>query len=235
MKRDILDRLVAARAAGVPVALVTDLTSGMQSLVFRDAVHGSFGLDERHLAQVRERIHLDSSGLVEAEDDEDGARLFVHVHNPPLRLVLVGAVHIAQLLVPMARLVGYAITIVDPRAAFATPERFPGSTLVSTWPDEALTGLTIDARTAVVTLTHDPKLDDPALVVALRSPAFYIGALGSRRTHAKRLDRLRDLGLTEAETAHIHAPIGLDIDARTPAEIALSIMAQVVAVRRGAL
>ncbi|HYG91575.1 MAG TPA: XdhC family protein [Azospirillum sp.] len=238
MKRDLLDRLIAARAEGIPVALVTDLSSGLQSLVFRDAVHGGFGLEERHLSEVRERIHQDHSGLIEFHDPEggeEGARLFVHVHNPPLRLIVVGAVHIAQLLVPMAQLVGYAVTIVDPRPAFATEERFPGVTLVGTWPDEALTALSIDARTAVVTLTHDPKLDDPALVVALRSPAFYIGALGSRRTHAKRLDRLRDLGFTEAETAHIRAPVGIDIDAETPAEIALSIMAEVVAARHGAL
>ncbi len=234
MKRALLDRLIAARAAGVPVALVTDLTSGLQSLVFEDAVHGGFGLEDHHLVRIRERIHRDRSGLLDpddAEKAEEAARLFVQVHNPPLRLIAIGAVHIAQFLAPIAQLVGYAVTIIDPRPAFATPERFPGMALATDWPDEALTALSIDARTAVVTLTHDPKLDDPALLVALRSPAFYVGALGSRRTHAKRLDRLRVEGFTETETARIHAPVGLDINAATPAEIALSIMAEVVATR----
>jgi xanthine dehydrogenase accessory factor len=141
-------------------------------------------------------------------------------------------VHIAQALVPVARLTGYAVTVVDPRGAFATESRFPDVALVTEWPDDALNGLAIDARTAIVTLTHDPKLDDPALTVALRSPAFYVGSLGSRRTHAKRLDRLRAAGLTEEELARIHAPVGLDIGAVTQAEIAVSVMAQIIAARR---
>ncbi|WP_448187663.1 XdhC family protein [Azospirillum sp. sgz301742] len=239
MKRELLERLLKARADKVPVALVTDLSSGLQSLIFHDAVHGGFGLEEHHLAEIRARLRQDHSGLVEFPDVEgyegDGPRLFVHAHNPPLRLIVVGAVHIGQLLAPLADLTGYAVTVVDPRQAFATEARFPGVKLVVSWPDEALETLGIDARTAVVTLTHDPKLDDPALLVALRSPAFYIGALGSSRTHAKRLDRLSDIGLTEAELKRIHAPVGLDIGAETPAEIALSIIAQVVAARRNAL
>ncbi len=232
MKRDILDRLLAAKAASVPVALVTDLGTGLQSLVFDDAVHGGFGLDDERLAEVRRRLLQDRSGLLADAEDEDAPGLFVHVHAPPLRLLVVGAVHIAQALAPAAALAGYAVTVIDPRGSFATAERFPGVALNDAWPDEALAGLAIDRRTAVVTMTHDPKLDDPALLVALRSPAFYVGALGSRRTHAKRLDRLRAQGLDEVALARIHAPVGLDIGAVTPAEIALSVMAQITAVRR---
>jgi xanthine dehydrogenase accessory factor len=164
----------------------------------------------------------------------DGETWFVHPHNPPLRLILVGAVHIAQALVPMAPALGFAVTVIDPRRAFATEERLPGVNLISNWPDEAMAALRPDSRTAVVTLTHDPKLDDPALDVALRSPCFYIGALGSRRTHAKRVARLTELGHGEAALARIHAPVGLDIEAMTAPEIALSIMAEIVAARRGA-
>jgi xanthine dehydrogenase accessory factor len=233
MKRAILDRLLRAKADKVPVALVTDLATGQQTLVFENAVHGEFGLDEMQLIAVRGRLHQDDSGLISDPDEEEGPRLFVHAHNPPLRLLIVGAVHIAQPLVPLARMTGYEVTVIDPRAAFATPERFPGVALLDAWPDEGLATLKPDRRTAVVVLTHDPKLDDPALVAALRSGAFYVGALGSKRTHASRLDRLREIGLTEAETARIHAPVGLDIGAVTPAEIALSIMAQITAVRRG--
>lgn len=236
MKREVLERLLKARADKVPVALATDLASGMQSLVFHNAVHGGFGLQEHHLEEIRARLRQDHSGVVEFRDiegEEDGLRLFVQVHNPPLRLLVVGAVHIAQLLCRMAAQVDYEVTIVDPRAAFATEQRFPGVTLVHDWPDEALERLAIDARTAVVTLTHDPKLDDPALLVAMRSPAFYIGALGSNRTHAKRLDRLSDLGLSELQLKRIHAPVGLDIGAVTPEEIAVSILAELIAVRRG--
>lgn len=230
MKADLLTRLLQARAEKRPVALVTDLTTGMQTLVFENAVHGAFGLDEEFLPMVRERLAQDRSGSIDAYDGE--VRLFVNTFAPPLRLIVVGAVHIAQALVPVARLTGYAVTVVDPRGAFATESRFPDVALVSEWPDDALTGIAIDGRTAVVTLTHDPKLDDPALMVALRSPAFYVGSLGSRRTHAKRLDRLRAAGLGEDELARIHAPVGLDIGAVTQAEIAVSIMAQIVASRR---
>ncbi|QCN94267.1 xanthine dehydrogenase [Azospirillum argentinense] len=235
MKRDITERLLAARKAGRPVALVTDLGTGLQTLVYEDAIHGGFGLEDDLLEEVRERLRQDRSGLVsDLEEDEDGVQLFVQTHNPPLRLLVVGAVHIAQALAPLAALTGYAVTVIDPRGSFATESRFPGVSLHDSWPDEALSALTIDNRTAVVTLTHDPKLDDPALLVALRSPAFYIGSLGSRRTHAKRLERLKEQGVTDAELARIHAPVGLDIGAVTPAEIALSVMAQITAVRRKA-
>lgn len=233
MKRAILDRLLKAKAEKLPVALVTDLNSGLQSLVFEEGVHGEFGLDEITLIAIRGRLHQDRSGLMTDPQDEEGMRLFVQVHNPPVRLLIVGAVHIAQALAPLARMTGYEVTVIDPRGAFATAERFPGVALSDAWPDEGLAALKPDRRTAIVMLTHDPKLDDPALILALRSDAFYVGALGSKRTHASRLDRLREMGLTEAETARIHAPVGLDIGAVTPAEIALSIMAQVTAVRRG--
>lgn len=235
MKRDITERLLAARKAGCPVALVTDLGTGLQTLVYEDAIHGGFGLEDDLLEEVRERLRQDRSGLVsDPEEDEDGVQLFVQTHNPPLRLLVVGAVHIAQALAPLAALTGYAVTVIDPRGSFATESRFPGVSLHDSWPDEALSALTIDNRTAVVTLTHDPKLDDPALLVALRSPAFYVGSLGSKRTHAKRLERLKEQGVTDAELARIHAPVGLDIGAVTPAEIALSVMAQITAVRRKA-
>jgi xanthine dehydrogenase accessory factor len=158
---------------------------------------------------------------------------FLQAYNPPVRLVVVGAVHIAQALVPLAAQLGLAVVVVDPRRAFATEERFPNVTIRTDWPDEAMDALVPDARTAVVTLTHDPKLDDPALDRALRSRAFYIGALGSRKTHAARLDRLRALGHDEAALSRIRGPVGLAIAAVTAPEIALSILAEFVAVRRG--
>ena len=148
------------------------------------------------------------------------------MHNPPLKLIVVGAVHIAQPLLSMARLSGYDATLVDPRDAFAADARFPGERIVREWPDEALAGLGLDARTAVVTLTHDTKLDDPAIRVALKSDIFYLGCLGSKKTHGKRVERLTEAGFSEAEIARIHGPVGLDIGAKSPAEIAISIMGQ---------
>jgi xanthine dehydrogenase accessory factor len=223
MKTDILQRLVKARAEKQPVALVTDLGSGLQTLVHEDVDHGGFGLDEDARAEVRRFLREDRSGISEVGDSE----LFIHSFNPPLRIIIVGAVHIAQALAPIASLAGYDVVVVDPRRAFATDDRFPGITMNGEWPDDALKELAIDSRTAVVTLTHDPKLDDPALHVALRSPAFYVGSLGSRKTHGKRVDRLREEGFTESEIGRIHAPVGLSIGAVSPAEIALSIMAQI--------
>lgn len=171
------------------------------------------------------RFRSDRSGM-----EEDGR--FIAVHNPPLRLLVVGAVHIAQPLLQIARTCGYAPTLIDPRAAFGSADRFPGETILDDWPDEALAALHPDARTAIVTLTHDPKLDDPAIRFALASPAFYLGCLGSTRTHAKRVDRLAEAGFTPDQIARIHAPVGLDIGAKTPAEIAVSIMAQITATLR---
>lgn len=171
-------------------------------------------------AAVDTRMRADKSGM------EDGD-WFIAVHNPPLRMIVVGAVHIAQALLPIARACGYDPTLIDPRGAFGASARFPGEVISDEWPDAAMAALAPDARTAVVTLTHDPKLDDPGLLAALASPAFYIGCLGSSRTHAKRLDRLRAAGVTEVQIARLRAPVGLDIGAKSPAEIAVSIVAQI--------
>ncbi len=174
---------------------------------------------------VRSRIDADQSGMIEGD-------IFVRVYAPPLRMIVVGAVHIAGVLAPMAVMAGFDVTIVDPRESFARSGAVAGVTSIVAWPDEAMMDLRPDGRTAVVTLTHDPKLDDPALAAALRSDAFYIGALGSRKTHAARLARLQALGFSGAALARINGPVGLDINALTPAEIAVSIIAQVVATLR---
>jgi xanthine dehydrogenase accessory factor len=228
MQRALLDRLLRLRAAKCPAALVTDLESGEQSLVDADGVAGRLALGAAEVAAVLSAMRDNRSVL-----DPDTNR-FVQVFNPPLRLVVVGAVHIAQQLVPLATTAGYDVTVVDPRRAWASGERFPAVALRTDWPDEALKALAPDHRTAVVTLTHDPKLDDPALAAALASPAFYIGALGSRRTQAKRLDRLRAAGFDAAALARIHGPVGLDIGAKGPAEIAVSILAEIIQAHRAA-
>src|SRR5690606_4283756 len=159
---------------------------------------------------------------------------FIAIFNPPLRMLVVGAVHIAQALLPMARLAGYDPVLIDPREAFGSAGRFPGETILHDWPDEALQAQGLDARTAVATLPHDSKLDDPAIIAALGSDVFCLGCLGSTRTHANRLDRLREAGVSEAALTRIHAPVGLDIGAKTPAEIAVSVLAQVTqALRKG--
>jgi xanthine dehydrogenase accessory factor len=231
MKTALLDRLLADRAANIPVVLVTELGSGHQAIVHDDgAASGELALDEASLAEVRRALRSDESGILEA----GGGTLFAQVHNPPPRLLLVGAVHISQALAPMAAMAGYGVSVIDPRRAFATDDRFPGIAMRGDWPDEAMAALKPDRRTAVVTLTHDPKLDDPALQAALRSPAFYIGALGSRKTHGARLERLATAGFTPTEVARIHGPVGLSIGALSPAEIAVSVLAQITAVRRGA-
>ena len=212
MPAGVLADLVAARAARRPVAYVTSLSRGGGRLV------------EAAAEAYPDRFRADRSGV-----EEDGDT-FVAVHNPPLRLVVVGGVHIAQALLPMARACGYDPVIVDPRPAFGAAARFPGERIVEDWPDGALAALGLDARTAVVTLTHDPKLDDPAIRAALASDVFYLGCLGSTRTHGKRLDRLADLG--PQALARIHGPVGLDIGARSPAEIAVSILAEMTRVLR---
>lgn len=229
MKRRIFDALRRATAAKLPTALVTDLGTGMQTLVHPEHVEGDAGLEDELLEMVRQALREDRSGIVEFYE----GRYFVQTVNPPLRLILVGAVHIAQALAPMAALAGYEVVVVDPRRAFATDARFPAVSLNGDWPDDALRALAPDRRTAVVTLTHDPKLDDPALIAALDSPAFYVGALGSRKTHAGRLARLREAGVAEDGLARIHGPVGLDIGALTPAEIAVAILAQVTLALRG--
>lgn len=209
----MLADIVTARAGRIGIAYAVDLESWDRSLTPRDGPH-------------RDRFRSDKSGTDES--------LFVAVHNPPLRMIIVGAVHIAQPLVGMARSCGYDPLLIDPREAFGSEARFAGEVISHDWPDEAMAAVGLDARTAVVTLTHDPKLDDPAIQMALRSDCFYLGCLGSSRTHAKRLARLEEAGFSEAEIARIHAPVGLDIGAKSPAEIAVSIMAQVTQVlRRG--
>ena len=228
MKRAFLDRALAISRAGRPAALVTHLKSGQHALIERDSTEGDLRLDPTALAAVRAAIRDDRSTTVETSD----GRLFVEVTNPPLRLIVVGAVHVAQPLARMAAIAGYSVIIVDPRSAFATEERFPGVALSTDWPDEAMPRLKPDRRTAIVTLTHDPKIDDPALTVALKSEAFYVGALGSKRTHAGRSQRLREAGFTDVDIARIHGPVGLSIGALTPAEIATSILAQITQVLR---
>lgn len=224
MTPEILAALEQAKRDKRPVVLATRLPSGEQRLL--PDPHAPAALDEA----ARRALERDESGTVRVE----GAEWFLHAFNPPLRLVVVGAVHIAQALVPFAVPCGFALTIVDPRRAFASGERFPGVEISTEWPDEALERLRPDSRTAVVTLTHDPKLDDPALDRALASEAFYIGALGSRRTHAARLGRLHELGHGDDALARIRGPVGLNIEAVTAPEIALSIMAEIVGVRRNA-
>lgn len=216
----LLRTVQARRSEKVPCAVVTDLASGEAAAVDVDSVTGPLSLNAAQVAAVRQRIDADRSGRT-----EDG--LFVRVHAPPARLIVVGAVHIARALVPMAALAGFQVAVIEPREAFVRSSAMDAA-VVAAWPDEGVAALRPDARTAVVTLTHDPKLDDPALATALRSRAFYIGALGSRKTHAARLARLKAAGFADEDLARIHGPIGLAINALTPAEIAVSIMAQVV-------
>lgn len=226
MKVAHLDALLEAQKTKEPVVLVTAIDGGAQALVAESGTTGTLTITPALQAAVDKAILQDRSASVEV----DGKRYFLQVQIPPRRLIVVGAVHTAQSLVPMAAIAGYAVIVVDPRGAFATELRFPGVTLNTDWPDDALTALDPDRRTAIVTLTHDPKLDDPALHVALRSDAFYIGALGSRRTHARRVDRLREAGFNDKEIGRIHAPIGLDIGAVSPAEISISILAEITEV-----
>lgn len=204
--------LVAARAARQPVALLVHPELTERRL--------TAGPGDEKADEIAARMRSDRSGM-----EEDG--WFIGIHNPPLRMAIVGAVHIAQPLVAMARACGYDPTLIDPRGAFGSADRFPGETILDEWPDEAMALFAPDQRAAVVTLTHDPKLDDPALMAALQSDAFYVGCLGSTRTHAKRLERLRAAGVTESQIARLHAPVGLDIGAKSPAEIAVSIIAEI--------
>jgi len=224
MTPDILAALEAAKRDKRPIVLATRLPDGAQRLLPDLSAPAELN------AAAEQALRDDVSDTVKIA----GTDWFLHAHNPPLRLVVVGAVHIAQALVPFATQCGFAVTVVDPRRSFASDERFPNVTVSTEWPDEAMDALKPDARTAVVTLTHDPKLDDPALDRALKSRAFYIGALGSRRTHAARLNRLRTLGHTDDALARIQGPVGLNIEAVTAPEIALSIIAEIVGVRRGA-
>jgi len=223
VKLDILNALNAEREARRAAVLVTDTASGAQRLVKA----GDVAKDS--LKDVLEkRLRMAKSGM----EETSAGRVFLTVHVPSPRLVITGAVHISQTLAPIGQLLGYDVTIVDPRTAFASIERFPDVKVIAEWPDVALPPLGIDHYTAFVALTHDPKIDDPALTHALARDCFYIGALGSKKTHAKRVDRLKQAGLTAAGIARIHAPIGLDIDAISPAEIAVAIMGEITQVLR---
>lgn len=213
LPEELLRDLVAARVARKPVAYCVNTESWARHLEGGDGPNA-------------ERFRRDKSGF-------DGDT-FVGIHNPPLRMAVVGAVHIAQPLLVMARLAGFEVGLIDPRPAFGSEQRFPDTMILSNWPDEALTQFGLDSRTAVVTLTHDPKLDDPAIMASLRSKVFYLGCLGSKRTHAKRVDRLTDAGFDGATIARIHAPVGLNIGGQSPAEIAISIMAEVTQTLRQA-
>ena len=220
MKLDVLHALNAERAARRAAVVVTEVASGAQRLVkavdvARDPLKDA----------LEKRLRSGKSGMEETPQ----GKFFLTVHEPAMRMVITGAVHISQALAPIARLVGYDVTIVDPRTAFASIERFPDVKVIAEWPDKALPPLGIDRYTAFVALTHDPKIDDPALTHALSRNCFYIGALGSKKTHARRVDRLKAQGLKDGDIARIHAPIGLDIGAVSPAEIAVSIMGEITA------
>jgi len=220
MRLSLLSALNAERAARHAAVLVTDVASGDQRLV-REAEVGRDPLVEA----LQESLRQGKSGLVE----RDGQQFFLTVQTPPVRVVVIGAVHISQALAPMAKGLDLDVTIIDPRTAFATPERFPDVPVRPEWPDAVLPEIGLDRYTALVALTHDPKIDDPALAAALSSACFYIGALGSRKTHERRIQRLTAAGVAQEDLARIHAPIGLDIGAVSPAEIAVSILAEIVA------
>ncbi|TMJ39367.1 MAG: xanthine dehydrogenase [Alphaproteobacteria bacterium] len=223
MTPEIFQQIMDARAQRKAVALVTALDSGKQRVVARD--HAADDI----LAQVLdEAFRFDRSGVHKIPEGE----FFVHIHNPPLRLIIIGAVHIAQALIPIARATGYDIVVIDPRGAFATGARFPDVTLHGEWPDEILPGLGLDQRSAMVALTHDPKIDDPSLQLALKSKIFYIGALGSKKTQASRVQRLSAAGFSKTDIARIHGPIGIDIGAQGAPEIAIAIMAELTRVLR---
>ena len=218
-----LSFLNAERAARRAVVLVTELASGGQRVVPAAAVAADPLAD-----LIDQRLRLGKSGIVQ----DKGRDYFLTVQVPPVRLLVIGAVHISQALAPIAHLADLDVVIIDPRTAFATPDRFPDTTILAEWPDDVLPGLRLDRYSAVALLTHDPKIDDQALVAALRAECFYIGALGSRKTHAKRLERMRDHGFRDADLARIHAPIGLDIGAVSPAEIAVAVLGEIIAALR---
>ncbi len=232
MKAALLEQIVADRAAKRTVVLVTDLQSGNQRLLYPISTDAESApgpdngvpVDDLLIEGARVAARDDRSGVV----GHQGRKLLLDVFNPPVRVVVVGAAHIAQALVALATLNGYEVVVVDPRRAFATVDRFPEVEMRREWPQRALPELRIDHRTAVVVLSHDPKIDDPALEHAVTTPAFYIGALGSKRNHAARMERLAEAGCDGAALARVHGPIGLDIGARTPAEIATAILSQLI-------
>ena len=223
MKFDIFEQVLEARAQRKAVALVTELANGAQRVVARD--HAA---DDILAPQLNEAFRFDRSGVHKVPEGE----FFVHIYNPALRLIIIGAVHIAQSVIPIAKAAGYDIVVIDPRGAFATGARFPDITLHAEWPDEILPKLGLDQRTAMLALTHDPKIDDPSLNLALKSKVFYIGALGSKKTQAARAQRLTDNGFSVSDLARIHGPIGINIGAQGAPEIAISIMAELTRVLR---
>ena len=227
MQAKTLAALQDARAKRRAVTLATRLSDAAEALVYLDSADGTLAGDAAIVAAARRAMEIGKSETVEVF----GQKVFLNVYVPPQRLIVVGAVHIAQSLAPMAAMLDFDVTVVDPRGAWATTQRFPGVKVIKDWADEAFQAMGLDGSTAVVTLTHDPKLDDPALEAALKSDVFYIGALGSRRTHAKRKERLAEVGITEEQFARIHGPVGLNIGAKSPAEIAVSILGQIVEVR----
>lgn len=223
MRLDLLAALNAERAARRAAVVVTELATGAQRL----ATAATLATDPLGV-EIAAALAARRSGKA-----AEGS-VFLAVDVPPPRMLVIGAVHISQALAPMARLAGYDLTILDPRTAFATPERFPDVPVIAEWPDEALPAYALDPFTALVALTHDPKIDEPAIAAALRAECFYVGALGSRRTHAKRVERLAAAGLSQQALARIHAPIGMDIGASSPAEIAVAVLAEVIrALRTG--
>jgi len=228
MKRALLDRLSDLRAEKTPVVVATRLEDGAQALIANGTVvMGDLSADDDVVVAATDALRRDKSVTV-----RDGA-IFLQIFNPPLRLIIVGAVHIAQTLAPMASITGYSVTVIDPRGAWADAARFPDVEILEDWPEDAMERLAPDTRTAVVALTHDPKLDDPALTVALASDAFYVGALGSKKTAAARAERLTESGVSEEDIARIDGPIGLDIGSVSPAEIAVAILGQVTLSLRG--
>jgi xanthine dehydrogenase accessory factor len=227
MKSETLAALQEARATRKAVTLATRLSDAAEALVYLDGARGDLAGDAAVVSAAHRAMEIGRSETVEI----GGAKIFLNVYVPPPRLIIVGAVHIAQSLAPMAAMLEFDVTVVDPRGAWATAQRFPGVKVIQDWADEAFQAMGLDISTAVVTLTHDPKLDDPALEAALKSDVFYIGALGSRRTHAKRKERLAEVGITDEMFARVHGPVGLNIGAKSPAEIAVSILGQIVEVR----
>jgi xanthine dehydrogenase accessory factor len=230
MKRELLDQLLAAQADKHPTVVATRLATGEQALLTGGKSIGVLSADDALHNAADSVLRADKGRTIETA----GGDIFLQPFNPPLRMAIVGAVHIAQALAPMAAIAGYDVTVIDPRHGFASPARFPEVSVVDDWPDEALDAIVPDSRTAIVTLTHDPKLDDPALERALKSEAFYIGSLGSRKTHAARLERLTMAGFGDTDFGRINGPVGLSIGARSPAEIAVSIMAQITQALRQA-
>jgi xanthine dehydrogenase accessory factor len=227
MQAETLAALQEARAKRRSVTLATRLSDAAEALIYLDSAKGALSSDQAIVSAARRAMTTGKSETV----DIGGQKVFLNVYVPPPRLIIVGAVHIAQSLAPMAAMLEFDVTVVDPRGAWATSQRFPGVKVIKDWADEAFQEMGLDVSTAVVTLTHDPKLDDPALESALKSDVFYIGALGSRKTHAKRKERLAEVGITDEMFSRIHGPVGLNIGAKSPAEIAVSILGQIVEVR----